>query len=159
MGRKSTAQPRPVLNVPPRGIGPIVDPNDTSRDALKNLLLGMDTVWLEAECSRYEYFSDIDRNPSKAVLLHHLNSGCARFQQDRAFDSNFVGSPVPVDMLCREIEREILDEKQLHETMSLFFKEHSYTEGKLLGCGMCRIRSIGRFVVYSLGFCSAARRL
>ncbi|KAL3918256.1 MAG: hypothetical protein SGARI_007514, partial [Bacillariaceae sp.] len=28
MGRKSTAQPRPVLNVPPRGIGPIVDPND-----------------------------------------------------------------------------------------------------------------------------------
>jgi hypothetical protein len=28
MGRKSTAQPRPKLNVPPRGIGPIVDPND-----------------------------------------------------------------------------------------------------------------------------------
>lgn len=28
MGRKSTAQPRPVLTVPPRGIGPIVDPNE-----------------------------------------------------------------------------------------------------------------------------------
>ncbi|KAL3910883.1 MAG: hypothetical protein SGILL_007510, partial [Bacillariaceae sp.] len=28
MGRKSTAQPRPVLHVPPRGIGPIVDPNE-----------------------------------------------------------------------------------------------------------------------------------
>ena len=27
-GRKSTAQPRPVLNVPPRGIGPISDPNE-----------------------------------------------------------------------------------------------------------------------------------
>jgi hypothetical protein len=27
-GRKSTAQPRPVLNVPPRGIGPIADPNE-----------------------------------------------------------------------------------------------------------------------------------
>ena len=27
MGRKSTAQPRPVLHVPPNGIGPIVDPN------------------------------------------------------------------------------------------------------------------------------------
>jgi len=26
--RKSTAQPRPVLNVPPRGIGPITDPNE-----------------------------------------------------------------------------------------------------------------------------------
>jgi len=28
MGRKSTAQPRPVLNVPPGGIGPIADPNE-----------------------------------------------------------------------------------------------------------------------------------
>lgn len=28
MGRKSTAQPRPKLIVPPRGIGPIVDPNE-----------------------------------------------------------------------------------------------------------------------------------
>lgn len=28
MGRKSTAQPRPVLTIPPRGIGPIVDPNE-----------------------------------------------------------------------------------------------------------------------------------
>jgi len=28
MGRKSTAQPRPVLNVPPRGIGPIANPNE-----------------------------------------------------------------------------------------------------------------------------------
>jgi hypothetical protein len=27
MGRKSTAQPRPVIRVPPRGIGPTVDPN------------------------------------------------------------------------------------------------------------------------------------
>jgi len=28
MGRKSTAQPRPEVHVPPRGIGPIVDPNE-----------------------------------------------------------------------------------------------------------------------------------
>lgn len=28
MGRKSTAQPRPKLTVPPRGIGPITDPNE-----------------------------------------------------------------------------------------------------------------------------------
>jgi hypothetical protein len=28
MGRKSTAQPRPVLYIPPRGIGPIVEPNE-----------------------------------------------------------------------------------------------------------------------------------
>lgn len=37
----------------------IVDPNDESRDNLKSMLLGMDMVWLEAECSRYEFFADV----------------------------------------------------------------------------------------------------
>ncbi|MCR9297211.1 MAG: AAA family ATPase, partial [bacterium] len=37
----------------------LVDPNDSSREALKKMLLGMDTVWLEAECSRYEFFPDV----------------------------------------------------------------------------------------------------
>ena len=33
----------------------IVDPNDSTRDALKAMLLGMEMIWLEAECSRYEF--------------------------------------------------------------------------------------------------------
>jgi pilus assembly protein CpaE len=37
----------------------IVDPSDSSRDALKTMLLGMERVWLEAECSRYEFFADV----------------------------------------------------------------------------------------------------
>lgn len=37
----------------------IVDPNDSTRESLKNMLLGMDAVWLEAECSRYEFFADV----------------------------------------------------------------------------------------------------
>ena len=37
----------------------IVDPDDVSRESLKNLILGMNTIWLEAECSRYEFFSDV----------------------------------------------------------------------------------------------------
>ena len=37
----------------------IVDPNDASRESLKTVLLGLDTVWLEAECSRYEFFTDV----------------------------------------------------------------------------------------------------
>lgn len=37
----------------------IVDPNDQSRETVKSLLLGMDLVWLEAECSRYEFFADV----------------------------------------------------------------------------------------------------
>lgn len=60
----------------------IVDPNDSTRDALKSMLLGMDMIWLEAECSRYEFFADvvaqtnpdiglvaIDRDPAKGLEL------------------------------------------------------------------------------------------
>jgi pilus assembly protein CpaE len=37
----------------------IVDPNDATRYSLKTMLLGIDAVWLEAECSRYEFFGDV----------------------------------------------------------------------------------------------------
>jgi pilus assembly protein CpaE len=60
----------------------IVDPKDATREALKATLLGLDTIWLEAECSRYEFFGDvvgqtnpdiglvaIDSNPDKAMDL------------------------------------------------------------------------------------------
>lgn len=60
----------------------IVDPIDSSRELLKNLLMGMDSVWLEAECSRYEFFPDVvretspdigvvtlDKNPEHAIEL------------------------------------------------------------------------------------------
>ena len=48
----------------------IVDPNDTSRSVTKNLLLGIDSVWLEAECSRYEFFVDVltQTNPDIALI-------------------------------------------------------------------------------------------
>ena len=60
----------------------VVDPNDASRENLKSVLLGLDMVWLEAECSRYEFFSDVieqtqpeigliamDTNPEQATKL------------------------------------------------------------------------------------------
>jgi pilus assembly protein CpaE len=60
----------------------VVDPKDATRDALKTMLLGLESVWLEAECSRYEFFADVvgqtnpevgfvalDSNPDKALEL------------------------------------------------------------------------------------------
>ncbi len=48
----------------------IVDPSDSARDSLKTILLGLDMVWLEAECSRYEFFSDVvaQTNPDIGVI-------------------------------------------------------------------------------------------
>ena len=60
----------------------LVDPSDESREKLKSMLIGMDLVWLEAECSRYEFFGDVisqtnpdvgvicmDSSPEKAIAL------------------------------------------------------------------------------------------
>lgn len=60
----------------------IVDPNDSTRGQLKDLLLGLDQVWLDADCSRYEFFTDVvsqshpdialislDADPPKALAL------------------------------------------------------------------------------------------
>jgi len=52
----------------------IVDPNDTSRNALKNLLLGMDRIWLEAECSRYEFFADVIQQTKPEIGMVALDS-------------------------------------------------------------------------------------
>ena len=49
----------------------IVDPSDFSRDPLRSLLLGVDFVWLEAECARYEFFVDVisQSMPDLAVVV------------------------------------------------------------------------------------------
>jgi pilus assembly protein CpaE len=52
----------------------LVDPNDGSRDALKGMLLGMDTIWLEADCSRYEFYPDVIEQTAPDVGIIALDS-------------------------------------------------------------------------------------
>ncbi len=52
----------------------LVDPKDSSRASLKNLLLGIDTVWLEAECSGYEYFLDVITQTKPDIALIAIDS-------------------------------------------------------------------------------------
>jgi pilus assembly protein CpaE len=60
----------------------VVDPNDSTREHLKTVLLGLSSVWLEAECSRYDFFGDVveqtkpdigliamDSDPERAIQL------------------------------------------------------------------------------------------
>src|SRR5262249_20029163 len=44
--------------------------SDSTREPLRNLFLGVESVWLEAECSRYEFFFDVvhQSNPDVAVV-------------------------------------------------------------------------------------------
>lgn len=52
----------------------LVDPNESSRSVLKTLLLGIDMVWLEAECSRYEFFADVVQQSQPDLALISLDA-------------------------------------------------------------------------------------
>lgn len=52
----------------------LVDPNDTTRAALKSLMLGIDTVWLEAESSRYDFFFDVVMQTRPDIALIAIDS-------------------------------------------------------------------------------------
>lgn len=111
----------------------IVDPNGRSRESLKNTLLTMDTIWLEAECSRYEFFEDVvsqckpdvgivslDENPEEAIdLIEKLrnlpdcsmvavsrsNDGVLILRSMRAGAKEFLTYPVMDDELISAFER------------------------------------------------------
>jgi pilus assembly protein CpaE len=112
----------------------IVDPNDLPRDALKKMLLGMDMAWLEAECSRYEFFADvvgqthpdigvvcIDHDAERALaLIETLRSsspecsvlavssssdGRLILQTMRAGAKEFLTRPITVEDLVAAMER------------------------------------------------------
>ncbi|MBN2580613.1 MAG: response regulator [Pirellulales bacterium] len=85
----------------------LVDPSDAQRESLKGMLLGMDMIWLEAECSRYEFFADvvaqthpdiglvaIDADPQKGLeLVRKLASSspeCAVLVVSSSSDGNLI---------------------------------------------------------------------
>lgn len=111
----------------------VVDPNDKTRESLKNLLLGMDQVWLEAECSRFEFFLDVvsqtkpdigvvalDSNVEKAlklveevrrqnpdvaiVVVSSATDGQVILRAMRAGAREFVPAPVKTEDLVTALE-------------------------------------------------------
>lgn len=52
----------------------IVDPTEMSRESLRALLLGVDFVWLEAECARYEYFFDVVAQSAPDLVIVNLDA-------------------------------------------------------------------------------------
>jgi pilus assembly protein CpaE len=56
----------------------IVDPNEASRESLRTLLLGVDFVWLEAECARYDYFFDVVQQSTPDLVIIALDADRAK---------------------------------------------------------------------------------
>jgi pilus assembly protein CpaE len=112
----------------------IVDPSDATREALRNVLLGMESIWLEAECARYEFFLEVisqsipdvavvslDSDQTKAIqLISQLNSelpevpilaisargdGQAILQALRSGAREFLTVPVVLEELLKALHR------------------------------------------------------
>ena len=133
----------------------IVDPNDGDRETLKATLMGLDTVWLEAECSRYAFFKDVvdqtapdvafismDTDPEKAVeLVEELarskpevallvasssTDGALILRSMRAGAKEFLTKPLRPDDLATALQR-------IGKTK--FGSDHS-------GAGSCRVIAV-----------------
>lgn len=52
----------------------IVDPSEASRESLRTLLLGVDFVWLEAECARYDFFFDVVQQSTPDLVIVALDA-------------------------------------------------------------------------------------
>lgn len=73
----------------------IVDPSDSTREPLRNLLLGIESVWLEAECSRYEFFIDVARQSTPDLAVIALDSDQQKALQLIAqLNSEIPGMPI-----------------------------------------------------------------
>ena len=59
----------------------IVDPNESTRESLRTLLLGVDFVWLEAECARYEYFYEVIETSMPDLAIVTLDADKAKALQ------------------------------------------------------------------------------
>jgi pilus assembly protein CpaE len=56
----------------------IMDPSDVTREPLRNLLLGVESIWLEAECARYEFFLDVVSQSQPDVVIISLDADHTR---------------------------------------------------------------------------------
>ncbi|HEY1861563.1 MAG TPA: response regulator [Gemmataceae bacterium] len=56
----------------------IVDPSEATREPLRNLLMGVESVWLESECARYEFFFDVIHQSELDVAVISLDADHAK---------------------------------------------------------------------------------
>ncbi len=112
----------------------ICDPAEQSRESLKRMVMGIDRVCLEADCSRYEFFVDVVKQTTPEAILVNIDSdkesainlivrlrqeiprcgivvisGCSEGQTIlrvmRAGAREFVNAPVEVQELVAALER------------------------------------------------------
>lgn len=133
----------------------IVDPNDATREALKSVMLGLDTVWLEADCSRYEFFADvveqtkpdiglvaIDSDPEKAIALvakvSAQSPGCTLLVSSASTDGRLILESMRAG--AKEFLTEPLKEEDLATALQRVKRQHS---GNVQHSAECKVFTVG----------------
>lgn len=125
----------------------IVDPNDSTREEIKVTLQGMDMVWLEAECSRYEFFTDVvgQSNPDIGIVVLDSDVEKAIYLMERLKEDNAaceiiaVSSSTDGQLILRCLRagaKEYLTmpldvEELIASLQQIASRKYSGTEGKL----------------------------
>lgn len=133
----------------------VVDPKDSAREALKSMLLGLDTVWLEAECSRYEFFADVvgqtnpdvgfvalDTNPDKALdlvaALAKSSPDCAILVTSSSTDGNLILRAMRSG--AKEFLTQPLKTEDLAAALQRVSRQRAGSSGD--GAGACKILAV-----------------
>jgi pilus assembly protein CpaE len=125
----------------------IVDPDDSTREEIKQTLQGLEMVWLEAECSRYEFFPDtvgqsnpdigivvLDSDVEKAILLmeqlKESNASCEIIAISSSTDGQLILRSIRAG--AKEYLTMPLDVEELVASLDqIASRKYSGTEGKL----------------------------
>ena len=105
------------------------------------------TTFLKQDPKGEHLFSDVLKNPTKAVLLHYLNSGFFSFQRWKEYCSIYDKSPITEKDktdLENETQAQLLSDEELLHLLGTFLKRHSYSEEHLYSCGACGLRQFER---------------
>ena len=85
-------------------------------------------------------FGDVDRNLLKATLLFYLNSGCARFEEDKFHCASKSGKRIDIEKVVGEIMNEKISEDEIIEKIKMFDNCHPNIGHDLLTCCACGLR-------------------
>ena len=96
-----------------------------------------------------DIFQDAGKNPSTAVLLYYINSGCLKFQEWKEYDAMQDGQEYDIEALCQEIRNEQLLEMEIASLIEQWEKDHCYVQQNFFACGACGVHQMENLrVVY-----------
>ncbi|KAL3931624.1 MAG: hypothetical protein SGBAC_011222 [Bacillariaceae sp.] len=103
-------------------------------DMTHSQLVDLEREWI-ADPTSY----DVSMFRDDAVLMLYLNSGLFRFGEHLSYSRGHLDKAIDCDSVVKEIQDEILTDKELYAVSEKFYKAHDFN-ARMYSCGTCGIR-------------------